>query len=173
MALRAARSSGSTPPQLRQRCSMSSAAVILLYLVERLVDNVSDEFCHPPFAGKVGGVVVEEEFVRCLHPIALDERHIILDVFVVSIRACGDGEGGTPRCRAGVSGLDEADKVVRAVIVVVELVEERFHFKDNCGDVIVRRLTGDANKVIRRECEDSSDFVRRHCGGGTSVGGMS
>ena len=62
----------------------------------------------------------------CLHPIADDGRGIILDVHVVSIRACGDGEGGTPRCRVGVGGLDEANEVVDAVVVVVELVEEWF-----------------------------------------------
>ncbi len=109
----------------------------------------------------------------CLHPIAYDGRRIVLNDFVVSIRACGDGEGVTPRCRVGVGGLDEADEVVGVVVIVVELVEEPFHRKKNCGDVIVRRLTGDASEVIRRKREESCDFVRRHRGGGTSVGGMS
>ena len=108
----------------------------------------------------------------CLHPIAYDGRRIVLDDFVISIRACGDGEGVTPRCRVGVGGLDEADEVVGAVVIVVELVEERFCRKENCSEVIVRWLTGDVSEVIRRECEDSGDFVRRHRGGGTSVGGM-
>ena len=111
--------------------------------------------------------------MRCLHPIAYNGRCIVLDVFVVSIRACGDGEGVTPRCRVGVGGLDEADEVVGAVVIVVELMEERCRRKENCGDVIGRRLTGDASEVIRREREDSCDFVRRHRGGDTSVGGMS
>jgi hypothetical protein len=110
--------------------------------------------------------------VCCLHPIAYDGRRIVLDDFVISIRACGDGEGVTPRCRVGVGGLDEADEVVGAIVIVVKLVEERFRCKENCGDVIIRRLTRDASKVIHREREDSCDFVRRHRGGGTSIGGM-
>ena len=115
---------------------------------------------------------LEEEFVCCLHSIAYYGRRILLDVCVVSIRACGDGEGVTPCSCVGVGGLDEADKVVGAVVIVVDLVEERFRCKENCGDVIVRRLTGDASEVIRRQREESCDFVRRHRGGGTSVGGM-
>ena len=86
----------------------------------------------------------------CLHPIAYDGRRIILDVFVVSIRACGDGEGVTPRSRVGVGGLDEADEVVGAIVIVVELVEEWFCCQENCSDVIVRWLTGDVSEVIRR-----------------------
>jgi hypothetical protein len=91
---------------------------------------------------------------------------------VVRIRPCGDGEGVTPCSRVGVGGLDEADKVVGAVVIVVDLVEERFRCKENCGDVIVRQLTGDVSKVICRECKDSGDFIKRHRGGDTSVGGM-
>ncbi len=97
----------------------------------------------------------------------------VLDVCVVSIQACGDGRGVTLCSRVGVGGLDEADKVVGAVVIVVKLVEEWFCCKENCGDVIIRWLTGDVSKVICRKCKDSGDFIRRHCGGDTSVGGMS
>ena len=108
----------------------------------------------------------------CLHSIAYYGRRIVLDVCVVSIRACGDGEGVTPCSRVGVGRFDEADEIVGAVVIIVELMEERFRRKENCREVIVRRLTGYVSEVIRRECEDSGDFVRRHRGGGTSVGGM-
>ena len=95
---------------------------VLEILIKRLVDDVSNEFCNPPFGDEVSGVVVEDQFVCCLHSIADNGRGIILDVRVVSIRTCGDGEGGTPRSRVGSGGLDEADKVIRAVVVVVKLV---------------------------------------------------
>ncbi len=32
---------------------------VLEILVKRLVNDVSDEFCDPPFGGEVGGVIVE------------------------------------------------------------------------------------------------------------------
>jgi hypothetical protein len=101
--------------------------------------------------------------VCCLNLIAYDGLRIVLDVFVVSIRSCGDGEGVTPRCRVGVGRLDEADEVVGAIVIIVELMKER--------DVIVRWLTRDASEVIRRECKDSCDFVRRHRGGAARASG--
>ena len=82
-------------------------------------------------------------------------------------------EGSTPRCCVGVGRLYEADKVVGAVLVVIEFVKQRLQRKWNRGDVIIRWSTGDANKIIRRRREDSGDFVKSHCEGGTSVGGIS
>ena len=48
----------------------------------------------------------------CLNLIAYDGLRIVLDVFVVSIRSCGDGEGVTPRCRVGGGGFYKANEIV-------------------------------------------------------------
>jgi hypothetical protein len=82
-----------------------------------------DEFCDLPLGSKVGGVVGEEELVRCLHTIAYDRRRIVQDFFIVGIWTRRDMEGGTPRCRVGVGRLYEVDKVVGAVLVVTKFVK--------------------------------------------------
>ena len=59
----------------------------------------------------------------CLHTIAYDMRRIVQDFFIVGIWRRRDMEGSTPRCCVGVGRLYEADKVVGAVLVVIEFVK--------------------------------------------------
>ncbi len=109
--------------------------------------------------------------MRGLHPVLYDRRCIVFDFVIVGGWTVRDGEGGSPCCCVGAGRLNKAHEIVLTVAIVVEVLEEWFRRKEDRGDIIVRRLTGDESKVIRRKREDSRDFVRRHREGGTSVGG--
>ncbi len=99
-----------------------------------------------------------------LHTITYDRGCVVLDGEIVCGRPGRTGKCLTPRYHVGDCRFDDTNKVLRAVHVIVDVMQEWKESLLHGVDIIVGRLTGDKSEVIGCHCEDGGDFVGgSHC----------
>ena len=92
--------------------------------VPHLLYCVADEFGGRAFGGFIGGIVADTDGVFCFLPGVYDGGCIIRDEGV-SRGSWWDGERGAPGGCIRCGGLNQADEVVGAILVIGDAKEER------------------------------------------------
>ena len=94
-----------------------------------------------------------------LHAVSYNRGCIVLDSEII------DGWPGrtdkclTPRYPVGDRRFDDAYKVLWAIHVIVDVMQEWKESLLHGVDIIVGRLTGNKSEVIGCHCKDGGDFV--------------
>ena len=93
-----------------------------------------------------------------LHAVLYNLGCIVLDGEIIRGRPGQADKFLTPRYRVGDCRFDDTNKVLWAVHVIVDVMQEWKEKLFHGVDIIVSRLTGDKSEVIGCHCKDGGNF---------------